>query len=158
MKLTDHTCACNGLTSFECEAHATRNGSYVNLQNLAWKNSWNHLVWTYFLAGFWHLEPLCAVVCSSLPVLAWIHALALQPKLQAEGHTGLYSFVRHRTTCRKTTNIWTATLELTVWSYWLQRPFYYLNYVLMFYVLLTGHQNYFQELKWLLYNNKTRKL
>ena len=52
----------------------------------------------------------------SLPVLAWIHALALQPK--AEGHTGLYSFVRHRTTCRKTTNIWTATLELTVWSYW----------------------------------------
>ena len=114
------------------------------------KNSWNHLVWTYFLAGFRHLEPLCAVVCSSLPVLAWIHALALQPKLQAEGHTGLYSFVRHRTTCRKTTNIWTATLELTVWSYWLAASFLF-ELRIMFYVL-TG-QNYCQELKWLLLYN-----
>ena len=32
VKLTDHTCACNDLTNFECEAHATGNGSYVNLQ------------------------------------------------------------------------------------------------------------------------------
>ena len=37
MKLTDRTCACNGLTNFECEAQATGNGSYVNLQKLAWK-------------------------------------------------------------------------------------------------------------------------
>jgi hypothetical protein len=37
VKLSDHTCACNDLTNFECEAQAT--GSYVNLQKLAWKNS-----------------------------------------------------------------------------------------------------------------------
>ena len=36
---TDCTCACNGLTNFECEAQATGNGSYVNLQKLPWKNS-----------------------------------------------------------------------------------------------------------------------
>jgi len=29
VKLTDCTCACNDLTSFECEAQATGNGSYV---------------------------------------------------------------------------------------------------------------------------------
>ena len=40
VKLTDHTCACKNLTNFECEAQATGNGSYVNLQKLAWKNSW----------------------------------------------------------------------------------------------------------------------
>ena len=34
-----HTCACNRLTNFECEAQATGNGSYVNLQKLAWKKS-----------------------------------------------------------------------------------------------------------------------
>ena len=33
VKLTDHTCACNDLTNFECEANAiTGNGSYVILQ------------------------------------------------------------------------------------------------------------------------------
>ena len=32
MKLTDHTCACNNLTSFECESQAPGNGSYVNFQ------------------------------------------------------------------------------------------------------------------------------
>jgi hypothetical protein len=35
----DHTCACNDLTNFECEAQATGNGSYVNFQKLAWKSS-----------------------------------------------------------------------------------------------------------------------
>jgi hypothetical protein len=39
VKLTDHTCTCSGLTNFECEAQATGNRSYVNMQNLAWKNS-----------------------------------------------------------------------------------------------------------------------
>ena len=29
MKLTNHTCACNGLTNFEFEAQATGNGSYA---------------------------------------------------------------------------------------------------------------------------------
>ena len=32
VKLTNHTCACNDLTNFECEAQATGNGSYVKLQ------------------------------------------------------------------------------------------------------------------------------
>ena len=35
----DHTCACNNLTSFECETQAPENGSYVNLQKLGLKNS-----------------------------------------------------------------------------------------------------------------------
>ena len=39
MKITDHTCACNDLTSFEYESKAPENGSYVNLQKLPWKNS-----------------------------------------------------------------------------------------------------------------------
>ena len=39
VKLTDHSHACNDLTSFESEAHAmTGNGSYLNMQKLAWKN------------------------------------------------------------------------------------------------------------------------
>ena len=47
MKLTDHTCACNNSTSFECEVQAPGNKSYINLQKLAWKNSWKHFEWTY---------------------------------------------------------------------------------------------------------------
>ena len=43
MKLTDQTFACNDTTSFECEV----NESYINLQKLAWKNSWKHFGWTY---------------------------------------------------------------------------------------------------------------
>jgi hypothetical protein len=39
VKLTYHTCAFNSLTFFECEAQATGNRSYVNMQNLAWENS-----------------------------------------------------------------------------------------------------------------------
>jgi hypothetical protein len=39
MKLSDNTFACKDLTNFECKAQATGNGSYVNLQKLAWKNS-----------------------------------------------------------------------------------------------------------------------
>ena len=35
----DYACAFNNSTSFECEAQAPGNGSYVNLQKLAWKNS-----------------------------------------------------------------------------------------------------------------------
>jgi hypothetical protein len=58
VKSTNHPCACNDLTSFECEAPETGNGSYVNLQKLPWKNSWNHLGWIYILADFWHLELL----------------------------------------------------------------------------------------------------
>ena len=48
MKLTDHTCACNDLTSFECESQAPENGSYVNLQKLPWKNSWTNLCFRGF--------------------------------------------------------------------------------------------------------------
>ena len=32
---------------------------YVNWMKSAWKKSWNHHGWTYFLAGFRRLEPLC---------------------------------------------------------------------------------------------------
>ena len=39
VKLTCYTCARNDLTNFECEVQATRNGSYANLQKLAFKNS-----------------------------------------------------------------------------------------------------------------------
>ena len=60
VKLTDHACVCNDLTSFECEAQAPGNGSYVNLQNFSWKNSWNHFGRNYVLADFWHLESMCA--------------------------------------------------------------------------------------------------
>ena len=52
VKLTDHTCACNNLTHFECEVQATGNGSYVNLQKLPWeklvKSPWANL----FFGGF----------------------------------------------------------------------------------------------------------
>ena len=83
----------------------------------------------------------------SLPVLAWIHALALQPK--AEGHTQGFTpsyviepHVEKRPTFEQLHLNWQCDHTE------LQRlPFYYLNYVLMFYVQLTG-QNYCQELKW----------
>ena len=40
MKLTDHYHTCNDLTNFEYEVHARNgNGSYLNFQKLAWKNS-----------------------------------------------------------------------------------------------------------------------
>ena len=39
VKLTDHTCACNDLTNFECEGQATGNGSCENFQKLALKIS-----------------------------------------------------------------------------------------------------------------------
>ena len=61
VKLTDHTCACNDLTNFECESQATGNGRCENFQKLAWKHlvksSWANLFFGGFLA---FLEPLCA--------------------------------------------------------------------------------------------------
>ena len=51
MKLTDHTCACNDLINFKCIANTiTGNGSST------WKNSWNHIKLTLFLADFSHLK------------------------------------------------------------------------------------------------------
>ena len=39
VKLTDHSCACNDLTSFEYVENAmTGNRSYVNLLKFSWKN------------------------------------------------------------------------------------------------------------------------
>ena len=38
VKMTNYTCACNGLTDFECEAQATGNGSYEKFQNLHGKS------------------------------------------------------------------------------------------------------------------------
>ena len=31
----------------------------ANLLKFAWKNLWNHIKWTYLVAGFHYLEPLC---------------------------------------------------------------------------------------------------
>ena len=40
MKLTDHTCTCNDLTSFQYEGKVmTGNGSYLNMLEFAWENS-----------------------------------------------------------------------------------------------------------------------
>ena len=44
----DHTCACNNLTSFECEAQAPENGNYVNLQKIGLKIRESTLGRTYF--------------------------------------------------------------------------------------------------------------
>ena len=61
MKLTDHTYACNNLTSFDFQVHAiTGNGNDVNQLKLALKNLWNHNKWTYFVADFIHWELLCS--------------------------------------------------------------------------------------------------
>ena len=65
VKSTNHTCACNGLRNFECEAQATGNGN-KNLKKLPWKNSWNQLERTYVLADFWHLELLCAALWTKI--------------------------------------------------------------------------------------------
>ena len=48
VKLSGHTCVCNDLTSFEYEVQGmTGNGSYLKMQKLAWRNSWNHFKLTY---------------------------------------------------------------------------------------------------------------
>ena len=40
----------------------TGNGSYLSMQKLAWKNSWNHIpIVTYFWRVFSHLKPMCLV-------------------------------------------------------------------------------------------------
>ena len=59
VKLTDHTCAYNDLTNFEYEAGNRKRKFW----KLAWKISWIHLGWSYFLAGFQHMEPLCDSTC-----------------------------------------------------------------------------------------------
>lgn len=48
VKLKDHTCACNDLTNFECEAKATGNGKTREIT----------LVELIFWRVFSHLEPL----------------------------------------------------------------------------------------------------
>ena len=90
----------------------------------------------------------------SLPVLAWIHALALTNlscrQRGTQGFTPSYVIEPH---VEKRPTFEQLHLNWQCDHTELQRlPFYYLNYVLMFYVL-TG-QNYCQELKWLLYNTK----
>ena len=69
VKLTDHTCACNDLTSFVCELQPTKNGSYVNLQKLTWKNSWNHIWWIFFRRVLDRLGPLCAWVSEAAALI-----------------------------------------------------------------------------------------
>jgi hypothetical protein len=60
MKLTNHTCASNDVTSFEYVLHVTTgNGSYVNFKETHEKNLVKSLWMNLFLAGFSLLEPLC---------------------------------------------------------------------------------------------------
>ena len=50
MKLIDHTNAYNSLTNFEYQVdEMTGNGNHVKMLKFAWKNSWNHFRWIYFL-------------------------------------------------------------------------------------------------------------
>ena len=64
LKLTDHSKACNSLTYFEYKTHPPETEIYVILLKSARKNSWNYIKWAHFLAGFCHLEPLCAALPS----------------------------------------------------------------------------------------------
>ena len=61
VKLTDHTCACNDLTNFECGAQVTRNGSLCQFAATCMEKLVKSLVVNLFLAGFSLLEPLCVV-------------------------------------------------------------------------------------------------
>ena len=48
-EIDGNNCALNVLTSFEYEVHGmTGNRSFLNMQKLAWTNSWNHFKLTYF--------------------------------------------------------------------------------------------------------------
>ena len=60
VKLMDHTCTCNNLTSFKCKTHPRETETVVNLLKFNWKNLWNHIKWNYFMAGFKYLEPQCS--------------------------------------------------------------------------------------------------
>ena len=61
MKLIDHDYTWNSLTIFEYIVHAiTGNGSYLNLQSFAGKNSWNHFCCTYFQRILAFRNRLCA--------------------------------------------------------------------------------------------------
>ena len=46
--------------------------------NRFWKNSWNHIRWNLFLAGFSHLKPLCSNL--QLPKKHLLLLLLLQPR------------------------------------------------------------------------------
>ena len=62
-KLTGHTNASNNLTNFWYEGHQiTGNENEAILLRIARKKSWNHNEWTYFVADFNLLEPLCPPV------------------------------------------------------------------------------------------------
>ena len=75
-------------TNFECKGQATGNGSYVNLQKLACKNSWNHFGWTYFrrILSIWNHcamlhRPTNKNYQSSWPWLSYISQLPIRPTL-----------------------------------------------------------------------------
>ena len=59
-ELSGHTYDSNSLTIFLYKARLiTGNGNDFDLLRIARKNSWNSNKWTYFVADFDHLEPLC---------------------------------------------------------------------------------------------------
>ena len=51
MKLTVHTYACNSFDKFWVWNSSPDTEIGVNLLKFAWKNSWNRIKWTYFVAG-----------------------------------------------------------------------------------------------------------
>ena len=82
MKLTNHTFACNSLTNFEYKTQTRK--KYVNLLKIDWKNSWNQIKWTYFVAGFSYLESLCTSAVSFLSALNGLTSPSKQ-----DGHSPL---------------------------------------------------------------------
>ena len=61
VKLTGHIYPCHSLTNFLYILWSTSSNRKwkSNLLKFAWKNASNHKIkWTYFVAGFSHLEPL----------------------------------------------------------------------------------------------------
>ena len=85
----DHTCTCNDSTSFEYKTHSPETEIVANLLKL--ENSWNHIKWTYFVAGINYLEPLCIARWSTMDwnqfrrsIVCYILEMILQIKYYSE--------------------------------------------------------------------------
>ena len=66
VKLTDHTCACNDLTSFEYEVHGmTGNRKSFEYAETCMKKFVKSLQVNLFLAGFSRVKPMCSTAVGS---------------------------------------------------------------------------------------------
>ena len=61
VKMTDHTCSCNDLTNFWYETRNERKWKLFEYAGLWFEKLMKSLWVNLFLAGFSHLEPLCAL-------------------------------------------------------------------------------------------------